>query len=60
MSIWALLSKRAVMLFASLGPAAATAQEKPALRFTPAGPWAMEYADEGCRLIRNFSAVTRN
>lgn len=39
---------------AMLLPASVSAQGATQI-FKPAGPWAMEYADEGCRLIRNFS-----
>ena len=35
--------------------AAAPAQDEPPRLFTPSGPWAMEYADDSCRLIRNFN-----
>lgn len=34
---------------------AAEAQDKPVQVFTPVGPWAMEYADDSCRLARNFT-----
>jgi hypothetical protein len=35
------------------GSAAPPADKAPR-RFTPVGQWAMEYADDSCRLIRNF------
>jgi hypothetical protein len=40
-------------LLASTPALSAGAQPK-ALSFAPAGPWAMEYADDSCRLVRNF------
>lgn len=43
---------------ASLLSSAAAAEEKIVRVFKPAGPWAMEYADQTCRLIRNFSDET--
>ncbi len=47
---------RALALVAGFMVAAAgAAEEKPARIFKPSGPWAMEYADQACRLIRNFS-----
>jgi hypothetical protein len=39
---------------ALLMPTAATGDEVAPV-FEPTGPWAMEYADETCRLVRNFS-----
>lgn len=32
----------------------AAAQEQQALRLAPTTPWALEYADENCRLVRTF------
>ncbi len=55
MSIVAFVLKRVVIFGLALQPVAAAAADKPAQHFKPTGPWAMEYADEGCRLIRNFS-----
>lgn len=45
---------------ASLGASAApvAAQDAQPHRFAPSSPWAMEYADNGCKLIRNFSDGT--
>lgn len=34
---------------------AAEAQDKPVQVFTAVGPWAMEYADDSCRLARNLT-----
>lgn len=55
MAIGSFILKSAAILGAVFCPVAAAAADKPPQRFTPSGPWAMEYADEGCRLIRNFS-----
>jgi hypothetical protein len=55
MSIGALFLKRTAILCAAFFSVAAAAAEKVPQHFKPSGPWAMEYADEGCRLIRNFS-----
>lgn len=55
MSIGAFILKRMAIFSLAILPAAAVAADKPAQHFKPSGPWAMEYADEGCRLIRNFS-----
>jgi hypothetical protein len=55
MSIAGFILRRAAILCAAFLPVAAVAAEKPPQHFTPSGPWAMEYADEGCRLIRKFS-----
>lgn len=40
-------------IVASAVPAAA--QDSKLHRFTPSSPWAMEYADSSCKLIRSFS-----
>lgn len=55
MPIGASFLKRTVILCAAFFPVSAFAADKPPQHFKPSGPWAMEYADEGCRLIRNFS-----
>jgi hypothetical protein len=49
------LLKRAVMLFAALGATTGLAEGKAAPHFTPTDPWAMDHANDGCRLTRNFS-----
>jgi hypothetical protein len=55
MPIGAFILKRAAIFGLAFFSVAAVAADKPPQHFTPAGPWAMEYADEGCRLIRKFS-----
>jgi hypothetical protein len=58
MSIGSLIVRHAAILCAAFLPVAAAAADKPPQHFTPSGPWAMEYADQTCRLIRNFSDGT--
>ena len=55
MSTAASILRRAALFCAAFLPVAAAAAEKPSQHFMPSGPWAMEYADEGCRLIRKFT-----
>lgn len=55
MTIGSFILKHAAILGAAFCPIAAAAADKPPQHFTPSGPWAMEYADQTCRLIRNFS-----
>jgi hypothetical protein len=39
-----------------IGQVPLMAKEQSGLVFDPAGPWAMEYADESCRLVREFAS----
>ncbi|MBO9581622.1 MAG: energy transducer TonB [Sphingobium sp.] len=55
MSIGAFIVKRMAIFGLAFLATGAAAADKSAQHFKPTGPWAMEYADQTCRLIRNFS-----
>lgn len=47
--------RRALIAVVLLAGISAPAHAKDRVLYKPAGPWAMEYANESCRLIRNFT-----